>query len=68
MLASIHDNGINDLLLQVKGLTKYFPIRKGLLSRVAGQIERRVYEFLFTVTHHKTRGSTAAGVAPAAVF
>ncbi len=30
--------------------------------------ERRVYEFLFTVTHAKTRGSTAAIVAPAAVF
>lgn len=29
---------------------------------------REVYEFLFTVTHHKTRGSTAAVVAPAAVY
>jgi kynurenine formamidase len=29
---------------------------------------RGVHEFLFTVTHHKTRGSTAAVVAPAAVF
>jgi kynurenine formamidase len=33
-----------------------------------GLAERRVYEFLFTVTHHKTRGSTAAVVAPAAVY
>jgi kynurenine formamidase len=28
----------------------------------------RVYEFLFTLTHHKTKGSTAAIVAPAAVY
>lgn len=25
------------------------------------------YEFLFVLTHHKTRGSTAAGIAPAAI-
>jgi len=30
--------------------------------------ERRVYEFLFVLTHHKTRGSTAAVVAPAAIY
>jgi kynurenine formamidase len=30
--------------------------------------KRRVYEFLFVVTHHKTRGSTAAIIAPAAVY
>lgn len=30
--------------------------------------DRKVYEFMFVVTHHKTRGSTAAIVAPAAVF
>jgi kynurenine formamidase len=30
--------------------------------------KRKVYEFLFTVTHGKTRGSTAAIVAPAAVY
>jgi len=30
--------------------------------------QRRVYEFLFVVTHHKTRGSTAAIIAPAAIF
>jgi kynurenine formamidase len=30
--------------------------------------ERGVYEFLFTLTHAKTRGSTAAIVAPAAVY
>lgn len=30
--------------------------------------ERRVYEFLFTLTHARTRGSTAAVVAPAAVY
>jgi kynurenine formamidase len=29
---------------------------------------RRVYEFLFTLTHPKTRGSTAAVIAPAAVY
>ena len=29
--------------------------------------EARVYEFMFTLTHHKTRGSTAAVIAPAAV-
>jgi kynurenine formamidase len=27
----------------------------------------QVYEFLFVLTHHKTRGSTASGIAPAAV-
>jgi kynurenine formamidase len=29
---------------------------------------RRVYEFLFVLTHAKTRGSTAAVIAPAAVY
>ena len=29
---------------------------------------RKVYEFLFTLTHAKTRGSTAAVIAPAAVY
>jgi len=29
---------------------------------------RQVYEFLFVLTHHKTRGSTAAIIAPAAVY
>lgn len=29
---------------------------------------RKVYEFLFALTHHKTRGSTAAVVAPAAIY
>ncbi|EXI80393.1 MAG: putative cyclase [Candidatus Accumulibacter sp. BA-94] len=29
---------------------------------------RRVYEFLFTLTHARTRGSTAAVIAPAAVY
>jgi len=29
---------------------------------------REVYEFLFVVTHGKTRGSTAAVIAPAAIF
>jgi hypothetical protein len=27
-----------------------------------------VYEFMFVLTHHKTRGSTAAVIAPAAVI
>ncbi len=27
----------------------------------------QVYEFMFVLTHHKTRGSTASGIAPAAV-
>jgi hypothetical protein len=27
-----------------------------------------VYEFLFCLTHHKTRGSTGAVIAPAAVI
>ncbi|MEZ5583456.1 MAG: cyclase family protein [Candidatus Competibacteraceae bacterium] len=31
-------------------------------------VERGVHEFLFTLTHGKTRGSTAAVIAPAAVF
>lgn len=30
--------------------------------------QRQVYEFLFTLTHAKTRGSTAAVVAPAAIY
>ena len=30
--------------------------------------EKRVYEFLFVLTHAKTRGSTAAVVAPAAIY
>jgi len=30
--------------------------------------ERQVHEFLFVLTHHKTRGSTAAVVAPAAIY
>jgi oligopeptide transport system ATP-binding protein len=38
MLASLHENGISSTLLQVKGLKKYFPIRKGLLSRVIGYV------------------------------
>lgn len=29
---------------------------------------RKVYEFMFTLTHAKTRGSTAAVIAPAAVY
>jgi kynurenine formamidase len=29
--------------------------------------EAEVYEFMFVLTHHKTRGSTAAVIAPAAV-
>jgi hypothetical protein len=28
----------------------------------------RLYEFMFVLTHHKTRGSTAAIIAPAAVI
>jgi hypothetical protein len=28
----------------------------------------QVYEFLFVLTHHKTRGSTASGIAPGAVI
>ena len=28
----------------------------------------RVYEFMFTLTHAKTRGSTASVIAPAAVY
>ena len=31
-------------------------------------LRRGVYEFLFTLTHAKTRGSTAAIIAPAAVY
>jgi kynurenine formamidase len=30
--------------------------------------KRKVYEFMFTLTHGKTKGSTAAIIAPAAVF
>jgi kynurenine formamidase len=30
--------------------------------------DTQVYEFMFVLTHHKTRGSTASGIAPAAVI
>jgi oligopeptide transport system ATP-binding protein len=38
VLASLHENGIGGVLLKVKGLKKYFPIRKGVLSRVTGYV------------------------------
>ncbi len=31
-------------------------------------VRRKVYEFMFALTHHKTRGSTAAVIAPAALY
>jgi kynurenine formamidase len=41
----------------------------GLENLATEELARReVYEFLFVLTHHKTRGSTAAVVAPAAVY
>ena len=41
----------------------------GLENLATEELARRgVHEFLFTVTHAKTRGSTAAVIAPAAVF
>jgi hypothetical protein len=30
--------------------------------------KRKIYEFMFVLTHGKTRGSTAPVVAPAAIF
>jgi kynurenine formamidase len=40
-----------------------------IMENVATEVIARaqVYEFMFTLTHAKTRGSTAAGIAPAAV-
>jgi kynurenine formamidase len=47
-------------------------VRMGLfgLENLATEelVRRGVYEFLFTLTHAKTRGSTAAVIAPAAVY
>ncbi len=41
----------------------------GLENLATEELARRgVYEFMFTVTHAKTRGSTAAIVAPAAIY
>jgi kynurenine formamidase len=34
----------------------------------AALADAQVYEFMFVLTHHKTRGSTASGIAPAAVI
>jgi hypothetical protein len=31
-------------------------------------VQRKVYEFLFVLTHARTRGSTASVIAPAAVY
>lgn len=41
-----------------------------IMENVATEVIARaqVYEFMFTLTHAKTRGSTAAGIAPAAVI
>jgi kynurenine formamidase len=41
----------------------------GLENLATEELARRgIYEFLFTLTHAKTRGSTAAVIAPAAVY
>ncbi|MBK8534623.1 MAG: hypothetical protein IPL59_05575 [Candidatus Competibacteraceae bacterium] len=41
----------------------------GLENLATEDLARRgVHEFLFTLTHAKTRGSTAAVIAPAAVY
>jgi kynurenine formamidase len=41
----------------------------GLENLATEELARRhVYEFMFTLTHHKTKGSTAAVIAPAAVY
>jgi kynurenine formamidase len=40
-------------------------VMENLATEVLAQ--PRVYEFMFVLTHHKTRGSTAAVIAPAAV-
>lgn len=47
--------GANGALLEVKGLKKYFPIRKGLFSRTVGQV-RAVDNVSFTVNSGKTLG------------
>jgi hypothetical protein len=39
---------------------------ENLVTEVIAQAA--VYEFLFCLTHHKTRGSTGAVIAPAAVI
>jgi hypothetical protein len=41
----------------------------GLENLATEELARRgVYQFMFTLTHAKTRGSTAAVIAPAAVY
>jgi hypothetical protein len=46
-------------------------VRHGLfiMENLATEVlaDARVYEFMFALTHHKTRGSTGAVIAPAAV-
>lgn len=50
---------------------QWLNVRHGLFImenlRLAALANDGVREFLFVLTHHKTRGSTAAGIAPAAV-
>jgi kynurenine formamidase len=43
-------------------------IMENLATEVLIQARAHVHEFLFCLTHHKTRGSTGAVIAPAAVI
>jgi kynurenine formamidase len=43
-------------------------IMENLATEVLIQAQAQVHEFLFCLTHHKTRGSTGAVIAPAAVI
>ncbi len=45
----------NDTILDVQGLTKHFPVRRGILRRVVGQI-RAVEDLSFTVRRGETLG------------
>ena len=48
-------NKANDNILEVNGLAKYFPIRKGLLRKTVGHV-RAVEDISFNVRHGETLG------------
>ncbi len=59
-------NGAPDLLLEVKNLRKFFPIRQGFLQRVTGQV-RAVDDVsfdLYGAKHCRWSGKAAAAKQP----